>query len=605
MRKKKIPALDPTIPSDKTLLSILYGIAKDQEQYDTLFEDLEPDLFGCEDRLVARLAGRVFFKEGKDGYIFNGDRFVECPIGGLVWLIDKVLSEGLQREAALLWGGKRAVKAFGKKVGVSEDELENLPIEKALTLIDIRLTGLIKASLTDQEALQELIKLQEELTALRKNAGKNDARRLAAKNCRGGALYNALLKHFPFYMGIFRKIEELDSDGCQLVCKDGITLDLRFINEPERMPRKSKPEDLNTLCCNAYYDPSATCLVFEKQFDHVIDNPEVRPFHKMVLGTAVDGSRNKEIMSIITGSPGCGKSVLLNAVASPLGDYAARVAGNFFLVNKSRGKGDATPHLVQIIGKRLVIASEPDGNDPLDEGLIKVLTGEPDLNYRAMYDGKERIMHPVCTMVMTTNKLPRLSGNDAAITSRRLSIHHKRGSLPLSEMKNTVDFTRELEQENSGILNFLLDGYRESVKYARIPIPESIQQDLAEYQYEYDTTARFFSESNVKADMFSTVVGVTVDQLFSRYSTWSEEQHDKYTLSKSAFSSKLKSKGFKQVMSGPSDARKRVWLGITFDTSGNDGSKPASNGHESNSHKLADMPVYTVADTSDLNEGSF
>lgn len=602
MRIKKVPQPDLSLPTDSKLLKILVGIAKDQEQFDDCFEEVEADLLGCIERFVRRLMGMLICKEGKDWYLFDGDRFIECPLWCVVWAIEHILSEGLKREASLLWGGKKALKHFGKKIGVEEDELSKLSIEKSFVLLDKRLTERIKSSLTDKDALGDLIKLQEEFARLRERGEKSSLRKSTASRCREGSLLNGLLKHLPFAQGIYRRIEELDSDGYLLVCKGGITLDLRYIKEPERMPRKSTQYDLNTLCCNAYYDPQSINPVFEKQFNHVIDDEEARETHHMVFGSAVDGTRNKEIMDIIVGSPGSGKTMLVNAIANPLGDYATRVAGNFFLVNKSRGKGDATPHLVQIIGKRLVIASEPDGNDPLDEGLIKTLTGEPDLNYRAMYDGKERLMHPVCTMIMTTNKLPRLSGNDAAITSRRLIIHRKRGSLSLDQMKNTVDFTRELEAENSGILNFLLEGYRKSTSYARIPIPESIQRELADYQYEYDETSRFFAENSVQADMFSTKDGATVDELFSRYSKWSEDQHNKYTLSKSAFGSKLKSKGYVQKVVRDNNKPVRRWLGIHLPTPG---SKPASNGHESNGHRLDDMPAYTVADTSDLNEGSF
>lgn len=571
MRAKKVKPMDITSEADMSIVAVLERLKPEQETYDEVCSKLPHDLLGFIARLVIRLNGNLLCEEGKRFHLFNGDRFVEVPLWAVVWGIENLLAEGLLREAALFSVSREKLNTLADKVGVERTDIKGKTPDKALALIRGALLGSATLPPTD------VVTILTEINSLAENSVSAKISQASAKKVRDGSTFSALLRQLPQARGIYQIREDLNADGTLLVCKGGITLDLQKIATPELMARASTQFDLNTFCSNAVYNPQAICPKFATQFEHIFDDLSARDFARLLLGTCVDGSQPKELMLILHGPPGTGKSVLVWAVANALGDYATAVDGSFCLKNTSRGKGDATPQYVKIIGKRLIVASEPDGGAMLDEAMLKTLTGDAKITYRDLYSSEKDFV-PVGTIVMTANRLPRLSGDDSAITNRRLATYQCRGQIAYDQMKDTATFNKELEQENSGILNFLLEGYLGSTKFARLPIPSIIREELRQYQHTHDIAEQFFSEMGIVSDMHSSEKGVSVADLYKKYTSWCESNGNTHPLSTNRFTPLLVSKGFKQAIKQIQGKNTRVWLGIQLSAPTNN-SAPSTNGH--------------------------
>ncbi|MES2548342.1 MAG: hypothetical protein V4630_01445, partial [Pseudomonadota bacterium] len=80
-----------------------------------------------------------------------------------------------------------------------------------------------------------------------------------------------------------------------------------------------------------------------------------------------------------------GKSVLSDLMTRIMDGYAAKAKIKSLTGVDRRGGGDATPDLMLLIGARFVSASEPKEGEPLQEDLIKELTGGETFQVRNLH----------------------------------------------------------------------------------------------------------------------------------------------------------------------------------------------------------------------------
>ena len=81
-----------------------------------------------------------------------------------------------------------------------------------------------------------------------------------------------------------------------------------------------------------------------------------------------------ELFTILTGCGRNGKSKLIELIKITFGDYFGSVQSQLF----TRPRPDANspdPGLLNLMKKKIVIASEPEKNSKLNSGFIKFITG--------------------------------------------------------------------------------------------------------------------------------------------------------------------------------------------------------------------------------------
>jgi len=108
-----------------------------------------------------------------------------------------------------------------------------------------------------------------------------------------------------------------------------------------------------------------------------------------------------------------------------LGEYKGTVPVN--MLTDRRGKvGSATPEIMELKGTRMAVAQEPQKGERLNEGVIKEFSsGEDELQGRALYSGKMVKFLPQFNLVICTNYLPEIEGNDHGIWRRVRVVNFK------------------------------------------------------------------------------------------------------------------------------------------------------------------------------------
>lgn len=170
--------------------------------------------------------------------------------------------------------------------------------------------------------------------------------------------------------------------------------------------RPISPLDYITIT-TGYRMPKPNSAVREaimKTLTGIWENEECRDYMLTLLATCLNGMRNAEVFSILTGRGGNGKGLLWELVQSAFGDYYYALP-NTTLTKKIESCTAATPDIAYLRGKRCVGTTEPEGDERLQEGLIKQLTGGDLITARPLY-GQPSTFKPQFGLFIQCNTIP-------------------------------------------------------------------------------------------------------------------------------------------------------------------------------------------------------
>lgn len=132
--------------------------------------------------------------------------------------------------------------------------------------------------------------------------------------------------------------------------------------------------------------------------------------------------RNKfEEFYVWTGKGGNGKGLIAEMIKRSFGDYYHTIP-NDCLTKKSDKPDAPNPPIARAKGKRFVQAQEPEGEETLQVGTIKQLTGGNDeITARALYSNPVKFV-PQFGLFLQCNTIPKLSSMDGGIKRRMVVI---------------------------------------------------------------------------------------------------------------------------------------------------------------------------------------
>jgi putative DNA primase/helicase len=244
---------------------------------------------------------------------------------------------------------------------------------------------------------------------------------------------------------------------------------------------------LMTKMMPVVYDPAATCQRFDAFFEEVQPDPEMRAFILRWLGLSMTAT---PVQMLAFGAGANGKSVLADLVARMLDNYAASAKIKSLTGVDRRGGGDATPDLMLLIGARFVRASEPREGEPLQEELIKELTGGEPIMVRALNSDFVE-MNPYFKLTISGNHKPVVRGTDDGIWRRLLLVPW---DVQIPEGRRDKDLGEYLfRKERSGILNRLRDGLLDYLE-SGLAVPGLVRDATKEFRDESDLVGFFLEQ---------------------------------------------------------------------------------------------------------------
>ena len=275
--------------------------------------------------------------------------------------------------------------------------------------------------------------------------------------------------------------DEIDRDGWLLTCANG-TLDLRTGGL-----RDHDPADLITRGTGVAYDPDAECPLWRRFLDEVFaGDAELIEFVRRFVGYCLTGETKEDILAIFHGAGCNGKSTFIGVLKQLLGDYAITAAFDTF--TRQRNGGGPRNDLARLHRARLVTATESAEERRLDEATVKEITGGDTIAARFLY-GEHFEFVPEFKLVLVSNYLPRVAGDDDAIWRRLRLVPFTRSFLG----REDLDLSAKLARELPGILVWAVEGCL-AWQHEGLGHAEAVTRATHEYRTSEDTLQMFLSE---------------------------------------------------------------------------------------------------------------
>lgn len=255
------------------------------------------------------------------------------------------------------------------------------------------------------------------------------------------------------------------------------------------------PEYFISRYSKAVYDPTATCPTWERVVrEWFNDNDEVVRFVQRLIGSAMTGEPKDDVMGLLRGLGCNGKTSFIAVLSDVFGSYAERVKEETLLGRSGLGQGgQARSDLARLQGARLVVCSETTEGGKLREADIKMITGRDPFPARAPYGKQDIMIVPTWLLLIATNYLPEIKGDDNGIWRRILDIEFPRNFDTDPSVKKDIYLGDKLEAELSGILNWCLEGLRQYREHG-LNVPKKVEQAVQEYRKTMDVVQAWMDE---------------------------------------------------------------------------------------------------------------
>ena len=301
---------------------------------------------------------------------------------------------------------------------------------------------------------------------------------------------------------------ELDKDDFLINCRNCV-LDL---SEDQPKVLEHNADLLLSKICNASYNPAATCTLWEKTVNEIMqgDTAKIKYLQKM-SGRFLTGDTSEEEFYIFFGATTRnGKSTITEILLYLLGDYATTISPESLAIKANKDSRTASPDIAKLAGTRLVVASEPPRRMLFDSSLVKTLTGRDTVSARFLHENEFQFK-PKFKLILNSNYLPVISDKTVFSSNRVKVVPFERH---FTEKEQNKHLKEQLQQEIDGILNWCIQGLSLYRKEGLEP-PTAVQIATHEYSEDSDKIGKFISECLEKSDE-----NLAAKDVYEKYSQW-------------------------------------------------------------------------------------
>jgi len=305
-----------------------------------------------------------------------------------------------------------------------------------------------------------------------------------------------------------KSLADFDCDRWLFNCQNG-TYDLKAMEL-----RPHNPADFITKLSRVRYEEGVICERWERFISEIMcGDADTARFLQKALGYGLSGDTSLECFFILYGNTTRnGKSTLTETVAHILRDYARTVQPQTLSRRPSDGSA-ASPDIARLKGARLVNMPEPEQGLELNIALVKQLTGGDTYTGRFLHENPMEFA-PEFKIFINTNHLPRTSDDTVFASGRAKLIPFERHFTPEEQDAGLKKLFR-LRESMSGILNWLLEGYR-LLQEEGLALPHRVQAAIEEYRLETDIIGSFVAETlTAEAD-----ARLATAEVYAVYKNW-------------------------------------------------------------------------------------
>ncbi|MGW7270792.1 phage/plasmid primase, P4 family [Streptomyces sp. NPDC054864] len=324
--------------------------------------------------------------------------------------------------------------------------------------------------------------------------------------------------------GVYATVDQFDARPDLLAFKNAV-VDLRTGEA-----RPHDPADMNTFFVDVDYDPTAQAPRWDRFLSECHPECDTMPgFLQMLTGYGITGYGVERIFVMHVGPTTNGKTTFTAALEDCFRAAVKRADASLFQRRKESGGPRAD--VVGLRGRRLVISSEWPANMPLDQALMKAVTGDQTITARGVYAKTEITFRPVCLVQVDTNYVPDVDATDAALWQRVRVV-------PWNEdFRGREDrhLQATLRQEREGIAAWAVRGavawFREYEAGRGLVFPEAVERRTAHYRDSSHPLSGFIGEEYVVQEGSH----VPRTDTWDRYRSWVEECGIRHPMTRNKF----------------------------------------------------------------------
>jgi putative DNA primase/helicase len=273
------------------------------------------------------------------------------------------------------------------------------------------------------------------------------------------------------------------------------------------------PKRMLTRLMDVDYDPEATCPNWDVDFTRFFPNDEMRWHAQKGLGYALSGRGDAKFSLFFYGAPDTGKSTILQSILRMVGDYGL-TSKIGLLCTRDKDAESATPFMAEWVNARLIIFDEIPKDVRINDGAFKSYTGGERLKGRLLYGTPFDARASHC-FILAGNNRPHFNDTSGA-TTRRISIVGCDHPIPLVEQQEQEVVLARYRAEWSGILNWLVEGYRGFLREGLRVEPAAVTAARQAYETAEDVVANFIAERCDTGPGYE----VKMPDLYRTYSDW-------------------------------------------------------------------------------------
>jgi P4 family phage/plasmid primase-like protien len=320
--------------------------------------------------------------------------------------------------------------------------------------------------------------------------------------------------------------------------------------------RKGEPDDL--IRKNVGYDykefkrDSPIIKEIEAFFESIQPDKDMRDYLGAYIASFLEGSNKDQKFMIWTGCGQNGKGSLIDLIDNTFGGtdegYFATLPPTV-LTQKRGSSSAATPELATKFGKRIIVLQEPEGDDKINVGFMKNITGQDKIEARPLY-GDPFQYTPLFKLLLACNHLPNIPSDDGG-TWRRIRVIDfmiKFTSNPQSpnERKSDSKLREKMKKWNQAFMWLLINVYYpmyvENDGLDKLE-PERVKFSTNKYKSDSNVIMEFFNESLEKDDKSE---GVSFNDIYETFKGWYiNSYNDKKPLQRKKFREYFDINGFK------------------------------------------------------------
>jgi putative DNA primase/helicase len=294
------------------------------------------------------------------------------------------------------------------------------------------------------------------------------------------------------------------------------------------------------------YTPGLKNVKFEQFLDFATNgDKEFQDWLQRAVGYTLTGNNNQDVMFLVYGPPGSGKTTFVETIFNALGSQQYSWTLDSSVLAAGDGQANRTDeyHMAELRGRRMIWVDELPESERLKENQVKKMTGSGTLSGRSPGE-RPFTFRSQGKLWVTTNHRPIIT--DDAMWRRLRPIPLT--NIPENPDKDLRPYLSDPEGGLPAVLSWAVDG---AIKYLNSSAKDAlgwctVVRNAADvYKKNEDRIGLFFEEETQQGKDMS----VTIASLFGLYRKWSDTRGER-AMTQIAFQRKLSDRAMKIVGQG-------------------------------------------------------